>query len=88
VTASAPYRLARGVRLRRQTGGEAMLLVPEGIVSLNETAAAALELADGSRTLDSIVDVLAERFDGESDRLKQDVRSLLDALVERGFLTQ
>jgi coenzyme PQQ biosynthesis protein PqqD len=82
-----PYRLARGVRLRRQTGGEAMLLVPEGIVSLNETAAAALELADGSRSLDAIVDSLAERFEADRYELEGDVRALLDEFVDRGFLT-
>jgi coenzyme PQQ biosynthesis protein PqqD len=83
---TVPYRLARGVRLRKQTGGESMLLVPEGIVSLNETAAAALELADGSRSLEAIVATLADRFEAESDVLENDVRSLLDELVDRGFL--
>lgn len=83
------YRLARGVRLRRETDGEAMLLVPEGIVSLNDTAAAALELADGSRTLEAIVDVLAERFDAGASgdaRLAADVRELLEELATRGFV--
>jgi coenzyme PQQ biosynthesis protein PqqD len=83
---TAKYRLARGVRLRRETGGEAMLLVPEGIVSLNGTAAAALELADGSRTLEAIVDVLAEKFDERGDVLESDVRELLEELASRGFV--
>ena len=82
------YRLARGVRLRRQADGEAMLLVPEGIVSLNDTAAAALELTDGSRTLEAIVDTLSERFEADTERLRADVRGLLDDLVARGFVTE
>ncbi len=82
------YRLERGVRLRRQTGGDSMLLVPEGIVSLNETAAAALELADGSRSFEAIVAALAERFDAPEPALAQDVRELLDALVARGFVAR
>jgi pyrroloquinoline quinone biosynthesis protein D len=68
------YRLERGVRLRRQTGGDSMLLVPEGIVSLNDTAAAALELADGSRSLEAIVTLLAERFDAPVNDVTEDVR--------------
>ncbi len=83
---TANYRLARGVRLRRQADGEAMLLVPEGIVSLNDTAAAALELADGSRSLEAIVATLAERFEAESTLMERDVRDLLEELATRGFV--
>lgn len=82
------YRLSRGVRLRRETDGEAMLLVPEGIVTLNDTAAAALELADGSRDLDAIVAALADRFDAPHSTLAQDVRDLFDAMLSRGFVTE
>jgi pyrroloquinoline quinone biosynthesis protein D len=82
------YRLARGVRLRRETGGEAMLLVPEGIVALNDTAAAALELADGSRDLAAIVAELAERFEAPQTELAQDVNDLFDSLASSGFVTR
>jgi coenzyme PQQ biosynthesis protein PqqD len=83
---AALYRLARGVRLRRQAGGEAMLLVPEGILSLNDTAAAALELADGSRDFETIVAALSKTFDASQSILSQDVRELFEALVARGFV--
>lgn len=82
------YRLARGVRLRRESDGEAMLLVPEGIVALNDTAAAALELADGSRDLEAIVATLAERFEAPQTELAQDVNDLFDSLVSSGFVTR
>lgn len=81
-----PYRLARGMRLRREPSGEAYLMIPEGIVALNETAAAALELADGTRDLDTIVAALRERFDDEERTLSTDVREIFDAFAERGFL--
>lgn len=84
----ATYRLARGVRLRREDDGSALLLVPEGIVALNEPAAAALELTDGARDLGAIVAALAERFDDPSGELGRDVRALFDDLAERGFLTR
>jgi coenzyme PQQ biosynthesis protein PqqD len=82
------YRLARGMRLHRDADGSASLLVPEGIVALNETAAAALALADGTRGDDDIAAILAERFDDPEGTIANDVRALLDDLAECGFLTR
>lgn len=82
------YRLARGMRLRRAPDGSATLLVPEGIVSLNETAAAALALADGTRDDDDIAAELARQFDAPDGAIADDVRELLADLAERGFLTR
>ena len=81
------YRLARGMRLRHEPGGEAYLMIPEGIVALNETAAAALELADGTRALDAIVATLNERFEDPDGTLSTDVRELFAEFAERGFIT-
>jgi len=79
------YRLARGVRLRlSDDGGE--LLVPEGIVSLSESAAAILELVDGRRDQAAIAAMLAERFEAPVAELSRDVAELLAALIERGFV--
>lgn len=63
-----------------------MLLVPEGIVKLNETAAAILEFVDGARDTGDIARALSERFDADPVELERDVRSLLDAFVARGFV--
>lgn len=41
-----------------------VLLYPEGIVKLNETAAAILELCSGERSVDDIVAALSEQYDG------------------------
>ena len=77
---------ARGVRLKRQAGG-AILLVPEGIVTLNPTAAAALALVDGTRTVGEIAATLGNGGfaapDGESAR---DVRDLFARLRARHLL--
>jgi pyrroloquinoline quinone biosynthesis protein D len=81
------HKLARGVRLRREPDGSTLLLVPEGIVELNEPAAAALELANGSRSTDEIVAALAEQFDDPDGTLRADVLALLADLAERGFVT-
>jgi coenzyme PQQ biosynthesis protein PqqD len=81
------HKLARGVRLRREPDGSTLLLVPEGIVELNEPAAAALELANGSRSTDEIVAALSEQFDDPEGTLRADVHALLADLAERGFVT-
>ncbi len=86
MTGTGGYRLARGVRLRRPSDATPLLLVPEGIVTLNETAAAVLELADGSRTVETIAEALADRFDAGPEALESDVRELLDEFVTRGYV--
>lgn len=82
----AAYGLARGVRLRREADGAALLLVPEGIVTLNDTAAAVLELADGTRSVAAIAALLGERFEADAATLAHDVGELLDEFVARGYV--
>jgi pyrroloquinoline quinone biosynthesis protein D len=77
---------ARGVRLHTEGENVAYLLVPEGVVDLNESARAVLELVDGTRNADDIAAVLAERYEAPIDELRSDVRELCDALRQRGFL--
>lgn len=81
------YRLARGVRLQNDADGAPVLLIPEGIVTLNVSAAATLELLDGTRDAGTIAELLAKRFEAEPAELTGDVRTLLDDFVERGFVT-
>ena len=83
---TATYRLARGIRLRREADGSVLMLVPEGIVSLNDTAFAALELADGERSIAAIASVLATRFDAPSGTLETDVTELFEEFTARGYL--
>jgi pyrroloquinoline quinone biosynthesis protein D len=78
-------RLVSGARLRYdEVREEHLLLVPEGAVRLNPTAAEVLELCDGERSLDEIVGVLRARYD-EAD-LSEDVRELVNGMAERGLL--
>lgn len=76
----------KGVRLRHEPDGTAMLLVPEGALVLNPSAAAALDLIDGRRTVADIVTCLVESFEIEEDHARADVGSLFDRLVERQTL--
>ena len=78
-------RLVTGARLRYdEVREEHVLLVPEGAVRLNPTAAQVLELCDGARSLEDIVGVLSERYHGTD--VGDDVRGLVDAMTQRGLL--
>lgn len=78
-------RLVTGARLQYdEVREEHLLLVPEGAVRLNPTAAEVLALCDGERSLEDIVGVLSERYDGSD--VGDDVRGLVDAMTQRGVL--
>lgn len=78
-------RLADGARLQYDdVRGEHVLLVPEGAVRLNETAARVLELCDGRRSLDEIAAELSQRYSGAD--VADDVRELLGGLVDHGLV--
>ena len=79
----AQPRLAPGVRLQIDTvTGDAVLLFPEGIVELNETAREILTRCDG-RTLGEIVVALAGDYDVDPATLAADVRETLADLQNR-----
>lgn len=77
-------RLAKGVRLRedRVRGGH-NLLAPEHVLRVNASSAAILALCDGARGVDEIAEILASTYQGERERIAQDVRALLADLVAR-----
>jgi pyrroloquinoline quinone biosynthesis protein D len=78
-------RLATGARLHYDdVRSEHVLLIPEGVVRLNPTAAEVLDLCDGERTLDDIVGTLSARYDGAD--VSDDIRDLVDAMAQRGFV--
>lgn len=79
-------RFGKGVKLRQESDGSSMLLVPEGALVLNPAAAAALELVDGHRTLEQIADAVVERFEVDRQRAQEDLGHLFDRLEERGFV--
>ena len=75
--------LAKGVRLQSDsTTGKNVLLYPEGIVELNETAHEILSRCDG-QTLGEIVQALAEEYETDAAALAADVREILMALQHR-----
>ena len=78
-------RLVTGARLRYdEVREEHQLLIPEGVVRLNPTAAEVLELCDGARSLDEIVGALSARYAGAD--VRDDVLELVDAMAQQGLV--
>lgn len=72
-------KLRRGVRLGYDAVRDThVLMYPEGVAVLNETAAAVLDRCDGARTVDEITDSLASRYIGVRGA---DVVEVLDRLA-------
>jgi pyrroloquinoline quinone biosynthesis protein D len=78
-------RLATGARLRYdEVREEHLLLIPEGAVLLNPTAAEVLGLCDGERSVDEIVASLSERYQGAD--VRDDVVELIDGMAQKGLV--
>lgn len=81
----AHLRIAPGYRLQWEPAQSChVLLYPEGMVQLNPSAAAVLELCDGSLDADGIVAALEAKYPGAE--LAADVRQFLEVADERGWL--
>jgi pyrroloquinoline-quinone synthase len=86
ISDSVRPRLAKGVRLQADsTTGQSVLLYPEGVVELNETAHEILSRCDG-RTLGEIVGELAEQYEADAHALTADVRETLSDLKRRKLI--
>jgi pyrroloquinoline quinone biosynthesis protein D len=78
--------LPKGVRLQLDfSTGKNVLLYPEGIVELNETAHEILSRCDG-RTLGEIIYALAKEYETDSAALAADVRETLADLRQRKLI--
>src|SRR5438552_18113968 len=76
-------RLAKGVRLQTDSAtGKSVLLFPEGIGELNETAQEILSRCNG-RTFNEIVRALAEGYDSDFAAFAADLREYLSDLFSR-----
>ena len=62
-----------------------VLLYPEGMVKLNQSAGEVLSYCDGSSTIDSIIAQLNEKFP-EADTLEADVLEFLSDAINRHWL--
>ncbi|MGH7979264.1 MAG: pyrroloquinoline quinone biosynthesis peptide chaperone PqqD, partial [Limisphaerales bacterium] len=75
ITDTAKPRLAEKARLKWDpVRSKHVLLVPEGVLVLNQTAQEVLELCDSQRTVGQIVELLAARY--RSDAISEGVKSI------------
>lgn len=61
-----------------------VLLYPEGMVQLNDTASLILQQCDGKQTLSQVISTLETEFSGED--LHADVLEFISEAIERGWL--
>jgi pyrroloquinoline quinone biosynthesis protein D len=86
ITGAARPTLARGARLQTDSKtGNSVLLFPEGVLELNETAQEILTCCDG-RTVAEIVQALAQEYDIDPQMLGGDVRETLADLQRRKLI--
>lgn len=84
IAADARPRLRRGVLLNYDRVRERhVLLYPEGVLVLNETAAAIVRHCDGSATIGEITTTLAGAYRGVRDT---EVLDVLARLADRGMI--
>jgi pyrroloquinoline quinone biosynthesis protein D len=62
-----------------------VLLLPERAVLLNATAAEILELCDGTRTADQVVEELLRRY--PAPEVRADVLEFLEEAAKKGWIT-
>ena len=80
-------RLAPGRQVKVEWRADrAVLVSPAGSVQLNESAAAILELCDGTRTSDEVIAEFLAR--PANHDLATDVRDFLDAALQRGWIVE
>ena len=87
ISGEARPKLPRGVRLREdEARGGHVLLAPERVVRADPVAVAVLQLCDGTRTLNQLVDELCAAYKGDRTRIDTDVRALLADLAAKRML--
>lgn len=60
--------------------GQPVLLYPEGVLMLNPTGAAIVELCDGKHSTTTLITLLAERYGTPPDQITPDVMEYLERL--------
>ena len=88
ITPTTIPRFARGMRLREDPARARWVVVgPERLFVPDEIALEILRLLDGTRSVDSMVDELAARFDAPREAIATDVLALLNDLNAKGVVT-
>jgi pyrroloquinoline quinone biosynthesis protein D len=81
--------LPRHVRLKfDETRQVWVILAPERVLAPDETAVEVLQLCDGVRDVEAMIDQLAAKYAAEREAIATDVIAMLQDLADKGFLTE
>jgi len=80
-------KLPAYLKLRQDPGrGRWILLAPERVLTPDQTAVAVLKLCDGKRTVEEIVEALAQEYSAPKRVIGADVIELLQGLADKGYI--
>lgn len=86
MTLSAIPAFRRGYRMQwEETQQQHVILYPEGMAKLNESAAMILELVDGTASVDAIIEQLNTRFP-DAGGVDEDVIDFLQAAYRQKWI--
>jgi pyrroloquinoline quinone biosynthesis protein D len=82
---TAKPKLARLFRMQwEEAQGAYVLLYPEGMVKLNQSAGEILKRCDGERDVQAIIDDIEQTFNATG--LEKDVLGFIEIATERGWI--
>jgi pyrroloquinoline quinone biosynthesis protein D len=86
--ASRPV-LPRHARLKfDETRQRWVILAPERVLAPDDVAVEVLQLCDGVRSVEAMIDLLAEKYTADRAAISTDVVDMLQDLADKGFLTE
>jgi coenzyme PQQ biosynthesis protein PqqD len=65
-----------------------VILAPERVLAPDEIAVEVLQLCDGVRSVEEMIDALAAKYTAERGAIATDVIAMLQDLADKGFLTE
>jgi pyrroloquinoline quinone biosynthesis protein D len=65
-----------------------VILAPERVLAPDEIAVEILQLCDGARSVEQMIDQLAAKYAAERAAIGTDVIAMLQDLADKGFLTE
>ena len=65
-----------------------VILAPERVLAPDEIAVEVLQLCDGARNVQTLIDQLAAKYTAERGAIAADVIAMLQDLADKGFLTE
>jgi pyrroloquinoline quinone biosynthesis protein D len=65
-----------------------VILAPERVLAPDDIAVEVLQLCDGIRSVEMMIDQLAEKYAAPREAIATDVIAMLQDLADKGFLTQ